>query len=67
MLTGQVVYQVITNDKYELPLFQADTVREIAEALGRPRESIDRMIRENMASLDKKYRVIKIELDDEEN
>lgn len=60
------VYQIITNDEYELPLFQADTVLEIAMKLGRPRESIDRMIRDNSTSQDKKYRIIRVELDEDD-
>lgn len=60
------MYQVITNDKFELPIYQADTAQEVAEFLGRHVNNVFQTVRENRTILNRKYRIIKIELDDED-
>lgn len=60
------VYQVITNNKYELPIFQGDTIEEVAWFLNKTCQSVRQTIAEGYTILGKKYRIIAVELDDEE-
>lgn len=62
-----LVYQIITNDKYELPVFQADTILEIAQEIGRRPESVANSIRSGSEVMQKKFRIIKVEIDMEDD
>lgn len=54
-----VVYMVVTRDKYELPLFIADTAQEIADYKGVNKQSVF----QQMARKNKKGRCIYVRVD----
>lgn len=39
-MTNKYIWMVVTQDKYELPVYVADTAREIAEIVGTTANSI---------------------------
>lgn len=38
------VYQLVTRDKFRLPIAQADTIRELAEMIGKPYQTVRKAI-----------------------
>ena len=64
------LYMVITADEYELPLAVRTKAQEIADLLGRPKADIFSAISRNRPSKypynGHKYRIIKIEVGEEE-
>lgn len=65
------LYLLVTADKYELPLAVCDSTGEVAEILGRSRGDILSTISRKSVSQDTfnghRYRIIKVEIDDEED
>ena len=65
------VYMLVTADKYELPLAVCDSTSEVAELLGRWRGDILTTISRKSVSQDTfnghRYRIIKVDIDDEED
>ena len=63
------LYMVITADEYELPLAVSTNAQEIADLLGRPKADVFSAISRNRTSMyphnGHKYRIIKIEVDNE--
>jgi len=60
-----LVYQIITNDKYELPIAQEDSLLALSKFIGRPIESVKRTIKDGSTIMSKKYRVIVVEIDED--
>ncbi len=54
-----VIYMVVTNDKYELPIYVADTVEEIAKLLGIKNNSVSTRICRNFG---KHYKIVRVKL-----
>lgn len=63
-------YMLITADQYELPLAVRDTVGEIADLLGRLKHDVLATISKKQVSKYPyngfKYRIIKVEIDEED-
>ncbi len=55
-----VIYMVVTNDKYELPIYVADTVEEIAQLLGIKNNSVSTRI--CRGGYGKKYKIIRVRI-----
>lgn len=53
------VYMYVTNDKYQFPLFWADTVMELAQMMGVPPSYVSHGVRRN--SERSRYKVVWIE------
>lgn len=66
-----IVYMIVTADEYELPLAVRDTVTEIADLLGRyvwdVRSMISRQTVSNTAYNGHKFKIIKVDIDDEDD
>lgn len=64
------VYMIVTADEYELPLAVLDTADQVARLLGKQRGDVYSAITRKTVSLDKfngyTYRIIKVEIDNEE-
>lgn len=64
------LYMLVTADKYELPLAVRDNVGEIADLLGRSKYDVYTTISKKQVSKYPyngfKYRIIKIEVDDDD-
>ena len=60
-----LVYQLITNDKYELPVAQEDSIYAIAKLVGRTPDSVKRTIKDGSSVMAKKYRIITVEIDED--
>ena len=50
------VYQLVTKDKYRLPIAQADTIRELAEMIGKPYQTVRKAITRAMCGKAKNTR-----------
>lgn len=50
------VYQIVTKDKYRLPIAQADTIRELAEMIGKPYQTVRKAITRAMCGKAKNTR-----------
>ena len=65
------VYMIVTADEYELPLAVRDTVGEIADLLGRYVWDVRSMISRKTVSRETynghEFKIIKVEIDDEDD
>lgn len=50
------VYQLVTKDKYRLPIAQADTIRGLAEMVGKPYQTVRKAITRAMCGQAKNTR-----------
>lgn len=59
------LYLGVTSDKYELPLFVADSLKELSKMSGIDYDSIRHRISKNSSGRNKGIRFIKIIMDEE--
>lgn len=62
----KVMYMVVTHDKYELPFYVSERVRDVAEVMKMTESDVFKYIRTRAVRF-QKYRIIKVILDDEED
>lgn len=60
------MYMAVTADKYELPLFVADTARELAEHFGVSTITVYSAISKGLSGTKNGYRFVKVCDEDEE-
>lgn len=61
----QYVWMMVSNDKYELPVAVADSVEELADIVGRKRNTIESAISRHKNGKIKKTKFVKVEIDEE--
>lgn len=61
------VYVMVTNDRYELPVYVADSPAEMAEATGCNPKTVYQMVSRYNAGTIKKSRFISVEIEDDED
>lgn len=61
------VYVMVTNDRYELPVYVADSPAEMAEATGCNPKTVYQMVSRYNAGTIKKSRFISVEIEDYED
>lgn len=61
---SRVLYEIVTNDAYELPVFVADTVQELSDRSGIPRTTLESDL-QCRAVCRTRYKVIRVVLDDD--
>lgn len=72
MLTGEVVYLVVIADEYELPIFCAESIKELSKKYGIKSAEIETIIAEHTICRFLVHNritecfIIKVELDDED-
>lgn len=60
------IYMGVTPDKYELPIFVADSLKELAEMSGFDYDSVRHLISKRSSGKNKGIKFIKITLEEEE-
>ena len=58
-----ICYMAVTNDQYELPIYVADTVAELAELLGIKKQTVSHHV--SSSRIGRKYKIVRVKLDEE--
>ncbi len=59
------LYLAVTNDEYELPVCVSDCLKEFSDMIGISKHGVLNAISRGSVSLNGKYRIIKIEVEDD--
>lgn len=63
---SKILYAMVTQDKYQLPILVTDTGRELSKILGLNPDTVAQYIYHDKTKVHSKYpRYIKVEVDDE--